>query len=743
MQSPRWLAGGALASVLGLVPFAAAQTLVRDINPTTSATNPGSEPRAIQGGPTFALVDADDGLDGYEPWITDGTAAGTRLLADIWPGSAGSLSFLDGSTAVDANGLVYFVAEDGVTGDALWRTDGTTAGTVRVVDLAGPGGGAPRLTAAGSIVYLDRDDGVHGLELWRTDGTPSGTAMVIDLAPGSASSDPRDLFFSAGSLWFVAYFDGLNPQLWRTDGTAAGTVLIHDFGTVSPPFVNGVGHLAAIGGVVCFIGYDAAHGSEPWRTDGTPSGTYLLRDINPGSASSTTLFFTVEVAASTQRVFFPANDGVSGVELWSTDGTAAGTTLVTDIAVGDSSLPHALTPFGSSIVFAADDGVHGDEPWVSDGTPAGTHMIRDVRAGAGSSTPSMFAPLGGGIWFRADDGIHGTEPWRTDGTSAGTAMIRDVWPGQTGSRPSVPAVLGGRVLFAADDGTHGAEPWITDGTSGGTTLVADIATPPGTDSGIRFEVGVGDRLGFLADDGIHGLELWRSDGTAQGTQLVLDLAPGSEGLYPNLLQPYRAELLLGAWSSTTGWTLAISDGTASGTRTLLTVNMAPPSPPFASIVFTPLGPLGDEYLLAVDDGVHGNELWKTDGTAAGTGLVLDIVPGPESSSPTWSTRLGGERFFFAGRSFPLAPDLWKTDGTAAGTVVAQSGGGTAFLNSQITTWNDVVWFTIADATVGAELWRTDGTTAGTSLVRDIAPGIASAEPRELVGLGRVSPVHRR
>ena len=121
---------------------------------------------------------ANDRVHGWEPWITDGTPSGTRLLFDIRDGRKGSAHALIG----EAGGLVYFAANDGVHGTELWATDGSDSGTRMVRDIHPDGSSVPwPLATMGDAFYFTADDGTHGRELWRTDGTPDGTSMLRDI----------------------------------------------------------------------------------------------------------------------------------------------------------------------------------------------------------------------------------------------------------------------------------------------------------------------------------------------------------------------------------------------------------------------------------------------------------------------------------------------------------------------------------------------------------------------------------
>src|SRR6266545_6622960 len=143
-------------------------------------------------------------------------------------------------------------------------------------------------------------------------------------------------------------------------------------------------------------------------------------------------------------------------------------------------------------------------------------------------------------------------------------------------------------------------------------------------------------------------------------------------------------------------------------------------------------PLEVRYFSAVSDGVNDFELWKTDGTEAGTVRVKDINLGPGGSDPFGFT-VFNNALYFAANDGTSGHELWKTDGTEAGTVRVKdinpgAGGSAHFSSFGLTVFNNALYFLANDGTSGMEFWKTDGTEAGTVRVKDINLGPGDSDP---------------
>jgi ELWxxDGT repeat protein len=484
--------------------------LVEDIYPGKT----GSEPNWLVDFKGRLLFGANHPRFGEELWRSNGTRSGTRLVKDIDPGPLVIKKMENtetGSSAPDSvlrtKKWIYFQATTVKYGEELWKSDGTKSGTKVVKDIVpGPGDSGPEdiVSTAPRTTFFRAWDKHHGEELWKTDGTQRGTKLIKDinpdLPPGARCQQgdcgiPKgwshpDTVTVMGKQVFFAADDGKHGvELWKSDGTEKGTTLVKDINTVkgnSNPNDKGdaltrsaeVEKLYVVGKTLYFRASDGKHGVELWKSDGTNRGTRLVKDINPAAPAPINTackdrkscvgsswvddITVVGKTAAGRRIYFTANDGKHGLELWKSDGTNKGTKLVKNInptSAREASDIGNLVALRKRLYFTANDGKHGLELWKSDGTRSGTKLVKDINTGPDDSDPDSLTAFKGRLLFSADDGVHGYEMWRSNGTKANTALLINLEPGAGGSEPGELTISGPLLYFAASTPSAGEELW--------------------------------------------------------------------------------------------------------------------------------------------------------------------------------------------------------------------------------------------------------------------------------------------
>lgn len=439
---------------------------------------------------------AGEDAKGREPWSSDGTRAGTTLLADLDTDTVGSMRSLASAQDWEAThafvrmgARAWFVADDGSHGAELWGTTGTPNGTHLVKDIrpGAAGSGPSGLVAVGDLLFFAADDGTHGTELWVSDGTRAGTHLVRDVRSGKTGSSPTALTKAGDRLVFATN----DHALWASDGTTTGTQRLkaaaNARGELGVEAATTVGSEAYLLWLTMPPGCDElSDGGCPverlWVTDGTSGGTRQV--------TTTDLWPAGQLTAAGARLFL-----TSAGHPWVSDGTAAGTKRLSTV-----SDVHDLAAVGDGIVFVGCRSATGCEPWVSDGTAGGTRLVKDITAGSEDSEIRTLTTVGDRVFFDvlANDVDETWALWVTDGTPDGTTLVDDI-------RAIEPRAVGDRLVFGADDG-DGLEPWVSDGTPDGTLMLADIHPYHGSDPyGFTTR---SSGVVFVADDGTHGPEPW-------------------------------------------------------------------------------------------------------------------------------------------------------------------------------------------------------------------------------------------
>jgi ELWxxDGT repeat protein len=249
--------------------------------------------------------------------------------------------------------------------------------------------------------------------------------MVGGVSPTRLVAVGDRLFFTLGA--------GRDSQLWVTDGSPAGTIKLADAFFPSYP--------VDVGGTLYFT-----RSTTVWKSDGTVAGTVLLADFHPVSGQ----YVPNDLTPAGGRLFFAAKPrGGSDVSLWVSDGD--GFTALRGL---DSFAFNSLTAAADRIFFVSSDAEHGEELWTSDGTAAGTRLVRDIHPGPQGGSPSALSGGTGALRFRACD-ADACRLWESDGTEAGTRPLAEL--GDHAISTVVSA--GDLAFFTVNEFAHGTELW--------------------------------------------------------------------------------------------------------------------------------------------------------------------------------------------------------------------------------------------------------------------------------------------
>jgi len=663
--------------------------------------------------------------NGRELWRSDGTNAGTFMLKDISP----SFDFFAGPEQLTVfNSKLYFTANDG-TGRKLWLTDGTSSGTVLaggqnnvlfmdddiIMDLFNR-----PFIVTGSNFYTAASTGTTGMELYKYN-IAAGFSLVKDITPGM----PGGQFFyyeKLGNAVAFTYYDSVNRQnqLWRSDGTTANTVLIKSYGDSIY-----IANLYA-GNKLLYFTSNAINGYELWKTNGTPAGTGLVKDIYAGPTSANPASLTLYK----DKMFFKAASKNAGTELWQTDGTEAGTVMLPEINTvatnysapdysfnynyNDNTTPGAA--IDKIVYFSATTPETGYELYRSNGIAAGTTLASDLIPGENSSAPRNFLTKNHAVYFTAYSNDRNSIN-KVDSTGNVTMIIStDLF------LRSYDVDDNGSVFYSVSNSlTNKNELWHVAANGSGNVMLTDKLAD---NNNYRFIVKVVNNKAYFTAADENGTELWVSNGTIAGTRMVKDIFSGTNSANPYSLYAYNNNIFFGA-DDGSGAALWRSNGTDA----VKVKNIAPYGLNSYNTDYNDFFCVVNNVLyLTASTADKGSELWKTNGTTAGTVLVKDISPGTESSNLSFLTNVNGT-LFFAFYNY----QLWKSDGTPNGTVIVKNNIYTTdyYLFSERCVADGKLFFNTAHL-----LWVSDGTDAGTHQVADNGlNGVSSV--KNLVAAGNI------
>ncbi len=579
----------------------AAGTSVVEVIPGPS----GGVPRWLVGaGNNILYFAARDGVHGVEFWTTDGTAEGTKLVKDLRPGQYGGVGSVEALHGKD--GLLYFVDLD-----HFWVSDGTDEGTILLGEEVGDGYQTMEFFEYQGALYLLTSG--YNVKLLKIEGTTM--TLVKQFGPGASLSER---FISGGSLmYFIAPDASGDNMIWKSDGTEEGTVPIINFSTYTEG--SDPQNFVHFKDKIYFRTYFSFRGSGVWFTDGTEAGT---EQITTGDAYN--------LVPGDDVLFFEKDQ-----KLWKSDGTAEGTSFVSDINPGE------MITIGNVAYFYADANGLGTELWKSDGTPEGTVLVKDINPGASHSHPGSFINVNGTLFFTAS-GPEGRRVWKSDGTEAGTVLVKDI-AGYSGSEPGSLIRYDNQLVYAARRARGKLILYRTDGTTNGTSVLTSF----GGQSVLSIStLGVSaDRLYFAVRHSSDNLSLYNTD----GTYVTLIKSFSSASAINGLIEYHGKTYFLVRSPSNFQSDLWVTDGTEAGTSLVAPVESAGEN----GVVF-------NDVLY-----FEGSRLIRSDGTACGTFSIQNT--GPLNVNVARSLTVLNDKLLFGAHANAVGRELFRLDASSAPT----------------------------------------------------------------------------
>lgn len=445
----------------------------------------------------------------------------------------------------------------------------------------------------------------------------AGKSVVIEVEPIAKTGTANGAVVKSRSITAKArnfiLFEAQDAEgkrrTWTTDGTAAGTEAIANFNSKE------VG--AELNTAIDFNGKKILSINSDGKrqmavTDGTSEGTIIfddngLAELNPRHFEK-----------FNDKIYFNGYDGANGYELWSTDGSQEGTSLVKNIAPGylSGNQPHSggpsnLTALNDTLYFAAYTAFEGPELWSSKGTAGETQLLVDLNAGSYGSSPTELNVLGDKLIYTAEyNSFAGRGVYVYNQSTRTNLKLSKAYL----DRAHNFVTYNEKAFFVSGAGRRG---WLSDGTSTGTKSLTMPASNPTVFQSIVFN----NSLYIVASSKLYKLNNDTS---------TFEIAHASLSSVSSV-QEYKGALFMSAASAdveNTGVELFRFDGSV----VTLIRNISEGSDGSNPYDFHVLN---DHMIFTAENDEKGKELWITDGTMVGTHLLIDINDDSASSNPSF------------------------------------------------------------------------------------------------------------
>ncbi|KAA0175293.1 hypothetical protein FNF27_03301 [Cafeteria roenbergensis] len=436
-----------------------------EISLVTRFGNPAGSPPAFMTvfGDRMFLSAIGSEAQGRELWAVDSDLS-PSLVHNF---STSNMLGGDPKYLVVFNNKLYMQAhsQDLDKGVELFAYDGDSVALAADINPGSSSSNASHMAVANVVLYMSADGGNgKGQELYAFDGTNAPT-MVADINPGAGGSNPEWLIEFQGVLYLSATSPDTGKELFRFDGTTV--TLVSD--TVTGPGDGSFGKMAAVGGVLYMAASSISTGWELFRLAAAGDAIELAHEVNSRGYAS----YPTEFTALDGQLYFFADDGVHGKELWRYNSTN-GVELAADIMTGPegSDASNLLSVNGSLVFSGALPGI-GVELLQFVPQTAAVNLLADVLEGSESSSPDQLCALGDSLYFYASDGTN-KKPMHRFSAAAGASVV-EAFP----LLAMELTVLGGEIFFPFQHYASGKELW-SYSEDAGAALKMDLMNGRGT-----------------------------------------------------------------------------------------------------------------------------------------------------------------------------------------------------------------------------------------------------------------------
>ncbi|GGD69656.1 hypothetical protein GCM10011514_37200 [Emticicia aquatilis] len=626
--------------------------------------------------------------DGIDLWRTDGTTFGTIFLKGLFTSSEVETTFLD------IEGVFYFISFTDNTSnrtEQLWKTDGNTVNYLANLTSE------PRYFASQRFIRLNNQLIIEHfkvipsgytniIELWKSNGTIAGTSKYTEYDAGYRSTSNFSEFLEINGVLYFNGSDTNKGELWRTDGTQYGTYAISNFasnGDNSNPrgFNNINNQLIGLG----YIEYQT-------RLFRVGASNYAEKIIIPNKTYYNVVSYFAKL---NNQLYFTI-----GKDIWQTDGINS-SLFYTHNSTYEVYKFHTTN---DKLFFTGKNDLNQEKFFVYDGNAA--IDLATYQTESSFVFQKILGQTSNIIFFLAYDDIHGYEIWRTDGTQNGTFLLKDVNTEQASSSPKNIISAGNKIFFLARNEKTGVELWETDAITSATSLHHEFTI----DSTQNFN-------GLVSFNGkgyvmTNGTELWE----IRPTGVYKIRSEGRESSYPANFTLSNNRLFF-TFKDVFGIELWSMIGTSA--FKVKTINFSWGSNPKF------LTDVNGTLFFSANSEYSGDELWKSNGESSGTVKVKEITAGSSSTIFNYFFNANGTLLFITDNG----KKLWKSNGTDVGTIILKNFG-SGIIYNKFVNYNGFVYFAANDPIQGEGIYRTDGNII--ELIKPLSLNLSSQNNFEIV-----------